>query len=75
MRKKLEPLQPSYKHAPGPGNCIFCYHADNSLSALSPSGKYTLSQMKNCSAPKIKQMKDYDESLHRKTPGPGAYNR
>ena len=42
---------------------------------MSSSGKYTLSHVKNCSVPKIKNMKEYDENLYRKTPGPGAYNQ
>ena len=48
---------------------------DNAQATISAQGKYTLSHLSNCPAPKIKPTKHYDESKYRKTPGPGAYNQ
>ncbi len=51
------------------------YNIDNSQATITAQGKYTLSQVSNCPVPKIKQTKNYDSSIYRKTPGPGAYNQ
>ena len=57
MKSKLKTLDPSYMKAPGPGHCIFNSNIDQEASTLNNSGRYVLSNVKNCQGTKMIPMK------------------